>query len=178
MSLASCLTSLKLYHSDGRKRSRPKASTVHGWLVKWRATFSGNETLRKEGIREMLEAKRVREAKRKFRAARGSNKGAKSPLSLSFFFGKKKKNRPLRPHSRSRSHSSKRSARSIATRFATSPVQSPKPSRYQQSAYHSRYRHPSRSQSRGYSSRHSSRQASYDSGRTLVRTGTVRTKQQ
>ncbi|KIM68874.1 hypothetical protein SCLCIDRAFT_899764 [Scleroderma citrinum Foug A] len=161
------------YHSDGRKRSRPKASTVHGWLVKWRATFSGNESLRKEGIREMLEAKLVREAKRKRRAARG---GAKSPLSLSFFFGKKKK-RSQRSHTRSRSHNSKHSARSITTRCATSPVQSPKPSHYQQSAYHSRHRHPSRSQSRGYS-RHSSRQASYDSGRTLVRSGTIRTKQQ
>jgi hypothetical protein len=43
-------------YPDGRKRSRPPSSTVHGWLVKWRGTFSGNESLRSQGIREMREA--------------------------------------------------------------------------------------------------------------------------
>ncbi|KAI6003695.1 hypothetical protein EDD15DRAFT_2191763 [Pisolithus albus] len=97
------------YHSNGRKRSRPKASTVHGWLVKWRATFSGNEQLRKKGIAEMREAKAVREWKKQRKAARQSRKGAKSPLGIShFFFGKKKK-RTRRPSTHHRS--SKQSAR-------------------------------------------------------------------
>ncbi|KAL4076141.1 hypothetical protein J3A83DRAFT_4357252 [Scleroderma citrinum] len=136
------------YHSDGRKRSRPKASTIHGWLVKWRATFSGNERLRKEGIREMREAKLVRELKRQRKAARGSKRGAKSPLSLSLFFRKKKK-RPQRSTTRTRG--SKHSARSITTRHGGSPVQSPKPSHRHRWPNHSRY--SSRSQSRGHSSR-------------------------
>jgi len=48
------------FHPDGRKRSRPPASTVHGWIMKWRGTFSGDEKLRTLGMREMREASAVR----------------------------------------------------------------------------------------------------------------------
>ncbi|KAI6035091.1 hypothetical protein F5J12DRAFT_11443 [Pisolithus orientalis] len=158
------------YHSDGRKRSRPKASTVHGWLVKWRATFSGNESLRKKGIAEMREAKAVRERKKERKAARRSKKGAKSPLGLSFFFFGKEKKRSHRSDTRHRS--SKHATRSAVSRRVASPTQSPRPSR------HHHYRPSgSRHSSRGYSRRSSSRQTSYNSGKSLVRTGSLmRTK--
>ncbi|KAG1755505.1 hypothetical protein EDB19DRAFT_1661731 [Suillus lakei] len=72
------------YHSDGRRRSRPKASSFHGWLVKWRATFSGNERLRREGIDEMREAKAVREYERRRNVAkRAKNDGRAKPGLLS-----------------------------------------------------------------------------------------------
>ncbi|KAG2156238.1 hypothetical protein DEU56DRAFT_723517, partial [Suillus clintonianus] len=84
------------YHSDGRRRSRPKASTLHGWLVKWRATFSGNERLRREGMREMREAKAMREYLRQQKVAKRAKNGqAKSGLLSMFGFGKAKKTRTL-----------------------------------------------------------------------------------
>ncbi|KAI6047471.1 hypothetical protein EDC04DRAFT_624724 [Pisolithus marmoratus] len=160
------------YHSDGRKRSRPKASTVHGWLVKWRATFSGNEQLRKKGIDEMKEAKALRKLHKR------SEKGAKSPLG--FFFSGKEKKRPHRPSSRYRS--SKHAARSTVSRHVASPTQSSRSSRHhhyrpsgsRQLHYRqSDIRHSSRTHSRGLSSR----QTSYNSGKTSVRTGSLmRTK--
>ncbi|KAG1892269.1 hypothetical protein F4604DRAFT_18832 [Suillus subluteus] len=86
------------YHSDGRRRSRPKASTFHGWLVKWRATFSGNEHLRGEGMREMREAKAMREYKRQQKAAKRAKNGrAKPGLFSRFSFGNPKTRRALRP---------------------------------------------------------------------------------
>jgi hypothetical protein len=48
------------YHPDGRPRSRLPASSVHGWLIKWRGTFSGDEALRTRGMREMREASAIR----------------------------------------------------------------------------------------------------------------------
>ncbi|KAG6336544.1 hypothetical protein ID866_2566 [Astraeus odoratus] len=158
------------YHSDGRKRSRPKASTVHGWLVKWRATFSGNESLRKEGIREMREAKCVRELKKQRQAARRSKRATKTPSGLSFFFFGKKKKRPQRSSVRLRS--SVQSSRTMTTRRVASSAQSPKPNYSQPQRSYSR--HSSRSQQH----RRPSRQESYHSGRTLGRSSTMRSRQQ
>ncbi|KAG2154969.1 uncharacterized protein EDB93DRAFT_126971 [Suillus bovinus] len=97
------------YHSDGRRRSRPKASTFHGWLVKWRATFSGNEHLRREGMREMREAKAMREYKRQQKRAK--NVPAKPGLFSRFSFGSTKTRRTDRlargSHSSHRSYSNR-----------------------------------------------------------------------
>ncbi|TFL00543.1 hypothetical protein BDV98DRAFT_569189 [Pterulicium gracile] len=60
------------FHSDGTRRSRPKASTVHGWLAKMRGTLAGNERLRSEGMREMREAKAIRRYKRERKAKGGT----------------------------------------------------------------------------------------------------------
>ncbi|KAG1846806.1 hypothetical protein DFJ58DRAFT_488720 [Suillus subalutaceus] len=135
------------YHSDGRRRSRPKASTFHGWLVKWRATFSGNEHLRGEGMREMREAKAMREYKRQQKAAKRAKNGrAKPGLFSRFSFGKPKTRRALRPGTLARdSHSSRKSNNSrqaVLTRTAIS-------------------RRPTRQ---------SSRQPSYNSKRDVART--------
>ncbi|KAF8557030.1 hypothetical protein OG21DRAFT_433046 [Imleria badia] len=117
------------YHSDGRRRSRPKASTVHGWLVKWRATFSGNERLRKEGIREMREAKAVRERKKQKRAARQ----AKTGVSRSFFrlwpipLGKERRPQTLKGQSRVSRHTSAKRPSHESTVRLTSPTHSPRP---------------------------------------------------
>ncbi|KAI6105860.1 hypothetical protein F5141DRAFT_1126450 [Pisolithus sp. B1] len=158
------------YHSNGRKRSRPKASTVHGWLVKWRATFSGNESLRKKGIAEMREAKAVREWKKQHKSARRSKKGAKSPLGISFFFFGKEKKRTRRPSTHHRS--SKHSTRGTVSRHVASSAPSPRPSRHQHYRPTGR-RHSSRAHSKGSSSR----KASYNSGKTSIRTGSLtRTK--
>lgn len=63
---------------------KPKASIVHGWLLKWRATFIGNERLRTEGIREMREAKYLRERKKRPKPAHQSlTKRSGSGLGLS-----------------------------------------------------------------------------------------------
>jgi len=53
------------YHMDGRKRARPPASTVHGWLTKMRGTLLDNENMRRSGIREMKEASITRAAIKK-----------------------------------------------------------------------------------------------------------------
>ncbi|KAG2077235.1 hypothetical protein BDR04DRAFT_1001624 [Suillus decipiens] len=89
------------YYPDGRRRSRPKASAFHGWLVKWRATFSGNEHLRREGMREIREAKAMREYKRQQKAAKSAKNGRAKPGLFSIFsFWKtksRKNNRPDNP---------------------------------------------------------------------------------
>ncbi|KIJ70129.1 hypothetical protein HYDPIDRAFT_79270 [Hydnomerulius pinastri MD-312] len=145
------------YHSDGRRRSRPKASTVHGWLVKWRATFSGNERLRKEGIHEMREAKAVRELKKQRKAARRAKKGSSGLWSFSF--GQKK--RPQRPSVLSRGSQHSSSRRVAGTQRVTSPTHSKRstPATSRRSS----------SNRQGGHKPHSSRQASYSSGRGVVR---------
>ncbi|KAG1815589.1 uncharacterized protein BJ212DRAFT_1447226 [Suillus subaureus] len=129
------------YHSDGRRRSRPKASTFHGWLVKWRATFSGNEHLRREGMREMREAKAMREYKRRQKAAK--NGRAKPGLFSRFRFGNRKPRRALRPDTLARD--SRSSRKSNNSRQARTPIS----------------RRPTRQ---------SSRQPSYNSKRDVART--------
>lgn len=47
----------------GPRKGQLKSSTVHGWIVKWRATFSGNEASRDRGIREMRQASADRRAR-------------------------------------------------------------------------------------------------------------------
>ncbi|KAN0097437.1 hypothetical protein V8E55_001883 [Tylopilus felleus] len=123
-----------LYHSNGRPRSRPKASTVHGWLVKWRATFSGNEHLRKEGIREMREAKAVREWKKKKLAARRAKAGASKPLFRLWpiSVGKSKKRRQRTPKALPpvpQHPPVKRPTRDGSQRLPASPTPSPRPTR-------------------------------------------------
>lgn len=147
------LDSEKLYHSDGRRRSRPKASTVHGWLVKWRATFSGNERLRKEGIREMREAKAVREWKKQRKAARQAKAKERGQQT------------PKRP-SRVSQHSSAKRPSCRSTRHLTSPTHSPlagpTPANSRRSS-HNR-------QGTGNRTPHSSRKASHNIRRDIVRT--------
>lgn len=58
-----------MMQEDGHERHRPKASTIHGWLAKWRGTFTGNEQVRQQGRREMKEAA----ALRTYRRQRGSS---------------------------------------------------------------------------------------------------------
>ncbi|KAH0839946.1 hypothetical protein J3R83DRAFT_901 [Lanmaoa asiatica] len=149
------------YHSNGRRRSRPKASTVHGWLVKWRATFSGNERLRKEGIREMREAKAVRELKKQQRAARQ----AKTDVPKYFFrlwpisLGKKVRQlQAPKGLSRGAQHSSKPPSRESTRRLTHSPRPTPTHSRR---SSHNRQGTGDRT--------HSSRKASHNSRRDIVR---------
>ncbi|KAI0346790.1 hypothetical protein BDW22DRAFT_1351067 [Trametopsis cervina] len=56
-----------------------KYSTIHGWVTKLRGTLLDNETVRREGIREMRAAKAVRQWKKKNppskRKAGGSSSG-------------------------------------------------------------------------------------------------------
>ncbi|KAH7887592.1 hypothetical protein F5I97DRAFT_1926027 [Phlebopus sp. FC_14] len=146
------------YHSDGRRRTKPKASTVHGWLVKWRATFSGNEHLRKEGIREMREAKAVREWKKQRKAARKAKKSSKAASGLWPLVFIKRKQQPRRPSVRPRGSQSS-SKHSTGTRRVASPRQSTRPT-------HSRH---SSSNRQGGQKSHNSRQASYSSGREVAR---------
>lgn len=158
----------KQYHSDGRRRSRPKASTVHGWLVKWRATFSGNERLRKEGIREMREAKAVREWKKQRKATRQAKAGRLSksifhlwPISLC----KKPEPRPQAPKGSPRDGSQRSSPKRpsrTSSRHLTSPTHSPRPTP-------TNSRRPSHNR-RGTGDRtHSSRKASHSSRGDVVR---------
>ncbi|KIL00060.1 hypothetical protein PAXRUDRAFT_822078 [Paxillus rubicundulus Ve08.2h10] len=155
------------YHSDGRRRSRPKASIVHGWLVKWRATFSGNERLRKEGMREMREAKAVRQWEKRRRIVQRTvqhTKGgaSKSSFSLWPFSAGRKKQRPKRFKvlSRGSPHASKHST---TTRRVTSPTHSMKPT-----PTNSR-RSSSNRHGAGANKPHRSREASYNSERQISR---------
>ncbi|KAN0126515.1 hypothetical protein V8E52_000155 [Russula decolorans] len=50
---------------EDRRRRRPKASTIHGWLRMWRGTFAGNEKVRQKGRYEMKLARALREHDRK-----------------------------------------------------------------------------------------------------------------
>ncbi|TFK55446.1 hypothetical protein OE88DRAFT_1804302 [Heliocybe sulcata] len=70
------------YDDRGRRRAKPPASTVHGWLMKWRGTFSGDEALRKQGMREMREAKAVRAYRQQ--KGGGRKKSSGSGIGLSF----------------------------------------------------------------------------------------------
>lgn len=155
------LSSKKHYHSDGRRRSRPKASTVHGWLVKWRGTFSGNERIRKEGIREMREAKAVRERKKQ----RNATRQAKAEVSKSFFrlwpisHGKKEQ-RPQAPKAlpRGAQHPSSKPPSRGSSRRLTSPTHSPRPTptnsrRSSHNSQRARHRHPHNSRKHSHSGR-------------------------
>ncbi|KAG9317481.1 hypothetical protein JVU11DRAFT_1683 [Chiua virens] len=119
------------YHSDGRRRSRPKPSTVHGWLVKWRATFSGNEHLRKEGIREMCEARAVRELKKQRKAAKATRQAKAGAFKSSFrlwpfSLGKKEQPQARRELYHASQRSSPKPPSRSSTRRLTSPTPSPK----------------------------------------------------
>ncbi|KAF9226634.1 hypothetical protein BS17DRAFT_775914 [Gyrodon lividus] len=152
------------YHSDGRRRTRPKASIVHGWLVKWRATFSGNEPLRKEGMREMREAKAVREWEKQRKAVRRVKAGAsKSSFSLWPFSVGRKKRRPKRPGTLSRGSQHSSSRHNASTRRVTSSTHSmrPTPTNSRQSS--------SNRQGAGGLKLRSSKQAPYNGGRSIVR---------
>ena len=155
----------KLYHSDGRRRSRPKASTVHGWLVKWRATFSGDERLRKEGIREMREAKAVREHKKKKRAARLAKAGVSKPFFCLWPISLGKKRQPRAPKGLSRvsQRSSTKRTGHEGIQHQASPSHSPRPTPTN-SRRSSRNR-----QGTGDGTPRSSRKLSHDSRRNALR---------
>jgi hypothetical protein len=73
------------YHSDGRPRSTPLPSTVHGWLTKMRGTMLDNERMRYRGITEMKQAAIVRGCRQKEEADRKMRdlaraKAGRSPL--------------------------------------------------------------------------------------------------
>ncbi|ESK94441.1 hypothetical protein Moror_8099 [Moniliophthora roreri MCA 2997] len=53
------------FHSDGTRRSRPRPSGMHGWLAKMRGTLIGDEKLRSRGMREIREAKALRNSSKK-----------------------------------------------------------------------------------------------------------------
>ncbi|KAF5358942.1 hypothetical protein D9758_004768 [Tetrapyrgos nigripes] len=98
------------FHTDGSRRARPKASTMHGWLAKMRGTLLGDETLRSQGIREMKEAKAVRQYYKQNPRPKPSKKSRKPSGSSSFyFFGgsrTKSKSAPSRQGSRVVRHNS------------------------------------------------------------------------
>ncbi|KAJ3736537.1 hypothetical protein DFJ43DRAFT_1150243 [Lentinula guzmanii] len=71
------------FHRDGSRRSRPIASTMHGWLAKMRGTLIGNEELRSRGMREMKDAKAYR---RHRKVAKSKGKSSGQGFSL---FGRK-----------------------------------------------------------------------------------------
>ncbi|KAG2369634.1 hypothetical protein BDR07DRAFT_1266900 [Suillus spraguei] len=135
------------YHPDGRRRSRPKASAFHGWLVKWRATFSGNEHLRREGIREIREAKAMREYKGQRKATKRAKNGRAKPGLFSIFsFWKTKPRQNIRPNTSARGlHNSRKSNNSRQAVPGRTPIS----------------RRPTTQ---------SSRQPSYDSKRLVART--------
>ncbi|KAF9028451.1 hypothetical protein BDZ89DRAFT_1066100 [Hymenopellis radicata] len=70
------------YNPDGSRR-HPNPNSVHGWLAKWRGTFSGDERLRSRGIRE-IKASEALERRRQRKARKGSGG------FLSSLFGRRK----------------------------------------------------------------------------------------
>jgi len=56
---------------------KPPQSSVHGWIKKWRGTFSGDEGVRSAGMREMRRAASAR-------ASGQTSQGLTRSLSLSF----------------------------------------------------------------------------------------------
>ncbi|KAH9844097.1 uncharacterized protein C8Q71DRAFT_719701 [Rhodofomes roseus] len=63
-----------------------KASTIHGWVTKMRGTLVDDERIRKQGIREMEHARRIREWKKE--------KGIEEQNNLLFSFVPKKPPQP------------------------------------------------------------------------------------
>jgi len=61
-----------------------KYSTIHGWVTKLRGTLTDNESVRREGIREMRAAKAVRQWKKKHAAERRARKRGSGGSILSF----------------------------------------------------------------------------------------------
>jgi len=47
-------------HDSNGRRHHPRASTIHGWITKWRGTLFGSEATRRQGIREMKQASAIR----------------------------------------------------------------------------------------------------------------------
>ncbi|KAI0082428.1 hypothetical protein K474DRAFT_1655194 [Panus rudis PR-1116 ss-1] len=68
-------------HSRRRIPYRHKASTIHGWVTKLRGTLLDNEAVRKQGIQEMRDAKRIRKERKMH--ARGSSNGFLSFFTIS-----------------------------------------------------------------------------------------------
>jgi len=105
--------------SSGSRRRYRKASTIHGWVTKLRGTLSGNERVRSRGIREMREARAIREYEKK--RGKGSKQQRKHSNPLYWFSFWPSKRQPsqgqivrrshshARPGSGRRMHSSQRS---------------------------------------------------------------------
>ncbi|KAK7470441.1 hypothetical protein VKT23_001867 [Stygiomarasmius scandens] len=96
------------FHSDGTRRVKPKASTMHGWLAKMRGTLLGDEALRSRGIREMKEAKALKKWYKENPRSKPSTKrrpSQKQSGSSFYFFGGKSSQSKSRPApSRQNSH--------------------------------------------------------------------------
>jgi len=133
------------YDEHGRRRIKPPASTVHGWLMKWRGTFSGDEALRRQGIREMRDAK----AYRAWRQQKGGGRRKKSSSGINFSFLRRgpstvsrstSKSRASRPsiNVRQRSQSSNQAISRSTTRSRHQPSQNhqvvPQPTHHRHSS--------------------------------------------
>ncbi|PSS35401.1 hypothetical protein PHLCEN_2v1556 [Hermanssonia centrifuga] len=106
--------------SDSSRRGLPynrKASTIHGWVTKMRGTLLDNESVRRRGIREMKDAKAIREYKRKRAAERRARGQSSSLFSFGCFGG-----------SSSRQRSKKHGSRPVMRRDTSSRSQSRKKS--------------------------------------------------
>lgn len=80
------------FHPDGRKKARLPAGSMHGWLVKWRGTFAGDEKQRAQGLREIREADAIKQYREeKSRQQRG-------PSLFSSIFGRHKASHSGRSH--------------------------------------------------------------------------------
>jgi len=95
------------YHPDGRKRTRPPASTIHGWLAKMRGTLIGDEKLRSKGMREMRDARAMRKYNKEKAQRGGAHRQSSKPSYTSSFslFGSKKTPSRATPRSRYRADS-------------------------------------------------------------------------
>ncbi|EPQ59014.1 hypothetical protein GLOTRDRAFT_136007 [Gloeophyllum trabeum ATCC 11539] len=137
------------YDEHGRRRIKPPASTIHGWLVKWRGTFSGDEELRRQGIREMREARAIRA----WRQQKGrTKKGSTSALGLSFLSRGPSTSKPKKSQSRSQSQSqsSSRVVSRSNTRHSQSRSQSQNQNQSRQVIPHpTHHRHGSSRQNSG-----------------------------
>ncbi|GBE80019.1 hypothetical protein SCP_0212210 [Sparassis crispa] len=97
---------------DHHGRHHKKASTVHGWVTKMRGTLIDNESVRRLGIREMREARAIREYKHNWARER-RERGRESDHSLwgifSIFsvFSSPKSHSPPKLRASGRHHSSR-----------------------------------------------------------------------
>ncbi|CAL1701143.1 unnamed protein product [Somion occarium] len=88
-------------HSRHRYPYRHKASTIHGWVTKLRGTLLDNEAVRRQGIREMQDAKRARQWRKQRKAERRMRSSGRTNGFLSLFTGSRslKKRSPKRSQS-------------------------------------------------------------------------------
>ncbi|KAF7775940.1 hypothetical protein Agabi119p4_4333 [Agaricus bisporus var. burnettii] len=114
---------------DGSRR-QPPPSTIHGWLAKWRGTFTGNEHVRSKGMAEMRKASAYRKARRRYERKKAEKQGGVGILSL---FRGRKPRQPTRHSARTRalsrktrpSHSHSKKSPNAGRRLTTSRQPNP-----------------------------------------------------